>query len=69
VYNIEAANSHQAKALDYLHDLSRDVDEIIEKIHIIEQSFAPDLDDAEIDDKIETFMQNALLIIDDHEEL
>ena len=56
VYNIEAANSHPALALDYLHDLKRDVDELIEKIHMIENSFAPNLDDADIEDKIETFM-------------
>ena len=69
VYNIEAANSHPALALDYLHDLKRDVDEIIEKIHMIENSFAPNLTDEDIEDKIETFMQNSLLIIDNHQEL
>jgi len=52
-----------------LHDLKRDVDEIIEKIHMIDNSFAPNLDDADIEDKIETFMQNALLVIDNHQEL
>lgn len=69
VYHIESANSHPSLALDYLHDLARDVDEIIEKIHMIENSFAPNLEDNEIDDKIETFMQNTLLLIDNHQEL
>ena len=64
VYNIEKANTHPSLALDYLHDLAKDVDEIIDKIHMIENSFAPGLDEYEIEDKIETFIHNTLLLID-----
>ena len=64
VYNIEKANTHPSLALDYLHDLARDVDDIIDKIHMIDNSFAPGLADIEIEDKIETFIHNTLLLID-----
>ena len=51
-------------ALDFLHHLANDVDEIIEKVNMIENSFAPGLDEYEIEDKIETFIHNTLMLID-----
>ena len=69
LYNVEAANGHPSFALDHLHDLSKDVDELVEKIHMIENHFAPGKEKAEIQEMIETFMQNTLLLIDNHFEL
>lgn len=69
LYNIEAANSHPQKALYYLKKLSKDADQLVDKLDILEINFTTGLDDDEIEENIETFMQNAQLVIDNHFEL
>jgi len=45
LYQVESANNHPANALNHLHDLARDVDELIEKQHMIENNFASDMNE------------------------
>lgn len=44
--NLEKANSHPSRALDHLKNLALNADEIVLKINIVEQNFAPDQDDS-----------------------
>lgn len=69
LYNLEAANGHPSYALDHLKDLANDVDKVIEKLEMVEQYFAPGKMDAEIEENVETFQQNSVLLIDNHFEL
>ena len=39
-YNLEAANSHPSQALIHLKKLAKDADEIIDKLAIVELTFA-----------------------------
>lgn len=55
--------------MEHLKRLSRDVDVLVAKVHMLDQHFAPDQDEAEIEFHIETFMQNTQLLIDNHFEL
>ena len=69
LYNLEAANGHPSYALDHLKDLANDVDKVIEKLEMVDQYFAPAKKDSEIEENIETFQQNSVLLIDNHFEL
>lgn len=68
LYHLESANSHPSFALDHLKDLASDVDSLIQKIDLIQKYFAPDKDDIEIRENLETFMQNTLILMDIHQE-
>ena len=57
--NLEAANSHPSFALDHLKDLVDNVDLVIDKVEMIEEHFAPGMDDQEISEYIETFLQQS----------
>jgi len=69
LYNLEAANGHPSYALDHLKTLANDVDKVIEKLEMVDQYFAPGKMDAEIEENVETFQQNSVLLIDNHFEL
>jgi hypothetical protein len=54
--NLEKANSHPSRALDHLKNLALNADEIVQKIHMVEQNFAIDQDESEVLENIVTFM-------------
>ena len=66
LYSLEAANSHPSYALDHLKELAEDVDKVVELLHMVDENFAPDKDITEIQDNIYSFMQNSILLIDNH---
>ena len=66
LYNLEAANNHPMNALDYLKEVANDVDQVIEKLQMVDQYFAPGKTEAEIEENIETFQQNSVLLIDNN---
>jgi len=68
-YNLEAANSHPSFALDHLKDLAFDVDKISQHLEMVDEYFCKGKDEVEINEMIETFMQNSQLLIDNHYEL
>ena len=69
IFSLEAANSHPQHALNHLKQLTKDSDKILDKLEIVEINFGADMKDIEIEEAIETFMQNAYLLIDNHFEL
>ena len=69
LYNLEAANSHPSSALIHLKQLAKDVDIVLDKLEIVEANFGGSMDNNFIEESIETFMQNAQLLIDNHFEL
>ena len=69
LFNLEAANSHPSDALKHLKQLAKDVDKVLENTDIAEQNFAVGLSKMEIEENIETFMQNSQLLIDNHYEM
>ena len=54
--NLELANEDPARAMEHLKALSDDVDVLVAKVHMLDQHFAPDQDEAEMEFHIETFM-------------
>ena len=56
---LEDANRQPAAALDHLSGLAADADELISKIYMVEQHFAPGQDDEQIEENMLTFMQSA----------
>jgi len=56
--NLELANEDPAAAMEHLKALSDDVDVLVANVLMLDQYFAPDQDEAEIEFHIETFMQN-----------
>ena len=74
LYNLEAANSHPNKALTYLKKLYEDADKIKhmqakQSQSVFVQSFTRSKDTHTIRENIETFMQHAQLLVDNHFEL
>jgi hypothetical protein len=48
VFNLERANTHPIQSLDYLKDLSKDVDIIVDHLEMVEQYFSKGKDNTEI---------------------
>lgn len=74
LYNLEAANSHPNKALEFLKQLYVDADRIkqvqaTQSQSVFVQSFTKAKDTHTIKENIETFMQHAQLLVDNHFEL
>ena len=74
VYNLEAANSHPNRAIEFLKQLYVDTERVkfVQKHRnqvVFEKSFTGQDDDATIQENIETFMQHAQLLIDSNFEL
>ena len=69
LYSIECANNNHRYAGDHCEDLSNDVDLLIEKLEMIDEHFAKNMSDDTIFQKMESFMQNIQLLIDNHVEL
>jgi hypothetical protein len=65
-YNIEAANSHPNLAMVHLQDLASDVKKISDHLDLIDEYFAKGKNEMEINDMIEDFMQNSLVLINNH---
>jgi len=59
LYSLEAANSHPSSALNHLKQLSKDADRVVEKLDLVESMFVSTIDDSQIEEHIETFMQNS----------
>ena len=53
----------------HLKELSRSSDKILDKLEIVEINFATGMEDYQIEEAIETFMQNSYLLLDNHHEL
>jgi len=70
---LKAANSHPNRVLNFLEQLFYDADLISQysdsQLLSYEKSFVKGLSEAHAQKMIETFMQNAMLIIDSHFEL
>ena len=69
VYNLEAANNHPMRALKFLKQLFNDAERVkyVQKnrsSNVFIKSFTGNDDEQTIQDYIETFMQNAQLLID-----
>ena len=75
LYNLEAANSHPNKALQFLKLLYEDAEKIAfmqkedRSQSVFVQSFTRAKDTHTIMENIETFMQHAQLLVDNHYEL
>ena len=74
LYNLEAANSHPNRALEFLKQLYVDADKIkqaqaTQTQSVFIQSFTKAKDTHTIKENIETFMQHAQLLVDNHFEL
>lgn len=75
--NLEAANSHPSLAYDHIAALQLDVDQVVQKLSLIEEYFVKKIDPDEsedewrdaVDDDIESFMQNISTLIDNHIDL
>jgi len=69
-YNLEAANSHPNQALKFLQALYMDAETISgaheSSISGLEDAFRKGKDTNQIQEMIETFMQNAQLLVDNH---
>ena len=67
------ANSHPNNALEYLKELYKDADLITAmqfgKKSVLEKQFTKSRDQVVIKETIETFMQNAQLLVDSHFDL
>ena len=74
LYNLEAANSHPNQALRFLKLLYQDAEKItqqqeLQSHSVFLQSFTKAKDQHTIKENIETFMQHAQLLVDNHFEL
>lgn len=73
IFLLEAANSHPSQALKNLRKVSEHAQQLVQANikdeELIEKRFAPNQEESEIQESIETFMQNTLLLIDNHQEL
>lgn len=57
--SLESANGQPSFALEHLKDLSQAADRVVEKLDLIESTFALGKSEEEIEEMTETFMQNA----------
>jgi len=67
--NLEAANSHPSFALDHLKDLVDNVNLVIEKVEMVEEHFVVGMEEHEVQEGMETFLQQAQLLVDNNFEL
>ena len=61
---LEDANTHPQDSMEHLTYLNEQCEEVLLKEDLLEQFFVPNKTDDEVQEMVETFMQNALLLID-----